>query len=149
VRVSLDVRRQAEMRSCPECSESLSVLFVIGLHPSAKKPPTPCPKCGLLLKSNLFSFLLPYVGFVAFLFAPGRTWPDGGARGLEELLVALGIWAFLAYSVTKPVPYTGYKAYCPRCMKRDAIHDWTEDPTCVACEKRLRPGPKDNAQGAA
>ena len=138
------------MKKCPECGENISMLTVIALRASQEIEPTPCESCGLLLSNGWAGDLAPFAVVllvVAIEILHDTSLFDLGSIPSILFLLLLILVVRLVFS--SPRPYKGRKAWCPTCAREDAIHDWTDDPTCMKCEARLRPGMRVDDEGAA
>ena len=126
------------------------MLTAIGLRASQKIEPTPCDSCGLLLSNTWIGDLAP-IGAVLLVVGieilSDTSLFDLGSISSVLILFFLVLAVRLVFS--SPRPYKGRKAWCPTCARKDAIHDWTDDPTCMKCEARLRPGMRIDDEGAA
>jgi len=114
----------------------------MGLRASLEIEPSSCDNCGLLLSNTWLGDVIAPIIFVLLVIATEMRFDTvlfdtNSAFSMLGLLLAVLAVRFV---FTSPRPYPGRKAWCPRCAKTDAIHDWTNDPTCMACESKLRPG---------
>lgn len=138
------------MKKCPECGENVSVLTAIALRASQEIEPTPCESCGLLLSNSWAGDLAPFA--VVLLLVAIEILYDTSLIDLDSILSVLSLLLLILVVrlvFSSPRPYTGRKAWCPTCAKEDAIHDWADNPTCMKCEAKLRPGMRVDDEGSA
>ena len=127
------------MKNCPECNKPLGVMRASVLLASQGERPTECSNCGLYLRNTWYGELGAFAVLALLLADLFRTDSIIGSLPVPEVIVVVGYMA-ARYFFCVPKPYTGNKRWCPRCHKEDAIHDWSDDPTCIECEYKLRPG---------
>ena len=125
---------------CPKCGKYLGIGFVFTLRPGQRNPPEPCRHCSILLTGSVIGWVVASLTFAAFVYAAYNFDFIIGFDSPYFLPVSVAIWGGAILIFARPIPYVGRKGYCPRCHKSDALHDWTDDPTCVSCEANLRPG---------
>ena len=127
-------------KKCPQCGARLGFFTTTVLGLSRGAEPEECHSCGLYL-SNYWVSELAFVALFAFaIFVLIREGWIVYLAGFFEMLLFIGVLFVTRYLLCIPRPYVGRKGWCPRCHREDAFHDWTNDPTCVECEYRLRPG---------
>ena len=115
---------------------------MMGLRASVGHEPTPCDECKLLLINTWLGDLIAPTVFLILILAVEFQFNtqllDVGS--IPSMLGFVASLIVVRYVFTSPTPYRGRKSWCPKCARNDAIHDWTDDPTCMECESKLRPG---------
>ncbi len=128
------------MKDCPECKNPLGILTATVLTARQGEAPTECRNCGLYLTNTWWAELASLIVLAMIAFDMLRADSFVSSLPVPAILTAVVGYIVARYIFCSPRPYSGSKRWCPRCHKENAIHDWTDDPTCVECEYKLRPG---------